>query len=451
MRDRSGGAPGGVSSLFRGGFWLSLYCLLLLLPILVLSSGLGPRGGSGWWFDFSMGVGFAALGIMGGQFLLTARFRRAMAPFGIDVIYVFHRWLAVVGLILIVGHYLILKTLHPGALGPAWPGAAPWHMTAGRLALAFFALLVGTSLWRKLLQLEYDHWRLVHAALATGAIVLSVVHVRGVAYYSANPWSGFLLDLFVATLLLVVVHVRIVKPLLLSGRRWTVTEVVRRTPDSWSLRLRPEAHGGIRFQPGQFGWLSLGVAPWRAKEHPFSFSGSAERSDALEFTIRELGDFTSHVGGTPEGTIAYVDGPHGSFSPDRHPRASGFIFVAGGIGIAPIMSILRTLADRSDRRPCWLVYGNRDREHALFFEELTKLEEALRLEVVHVLREPHPGWDGATGLPDARQIARVARDAPDGTHCFLCGPVPLTDMAERALHGAGIPLRRIHVELFDMA
>ena len=64
--------------------------------------------------------------------------------------------------------------------------------------------------------------------------------------------------------------------------------------------------------------MKLGRSPYTLQEHPFSFSSSAERSDRLEFGIKELGDFTSTIGDTALGTPAYLDGPHGCLSIDRY-------------------------------------------------------------------------------------------------------------------------------------
>lgn len=99
--------------------WSAAYTLLLAAPLVVLASGLVVARGTGWWFDFSMGLGFAALTLLGGQFLLTARFGRATAPLGMDVLYLLHRWLAVLAFTLVVAHYAILRVAYPRTLEPA--------------------------------------------------------------------------------------------------------------------------------------------------------------------------------------------------------------------------------------------------------------------------------------------------------------------------------------------
>jgi predicted ferric reductase len=71
--------------------WVSVYLVLVLAPLLILMFGEVPPG-SGFWRDFSMALGFAGMAMMGVQFLLTARFQRACAPFGIDIIYYYHRY-----------------------------------------------------------------------------------------------------------------------------------------------------------------------------------------------------------------------------------------------------------------------------------------------------------------------------------------------------------------------
>ena len=83
-------------------FWIAFYLVLVLAPLLTLMLAEVPRG-SGFWWDFSMALGFTGMAMMGVQFFLTARFKRASTPFGIDIIYFFHRYLALMAVSFIFG------------------------------------------------------------------------------------------------------------------------------------------------------------------------------------------------------------------------------------------------------------------------------------------------------------------------------------------------------------
>jgi predicted ferric reductase len=146
-----------------------------------------------------------------------------------------------------------------------------------------------------------------------------------------------------------------------------------------------------------------------------------------------------------------VDGPYGAFSVDLHPKAAGFVFVAGGVGVAPMMSMLRTLADRGDRRPLVLFYGSARWNDTIFREELADLRTRLDLRVVHALEEPSGDPAHETGYLTEellrRHLPETARDWP----CFLCGPKAMTDSVLPSLRRLGFPLRHLHTELFEMA
>jgi len=430
--------------------WIALYLLLAVFPLLLLLLGPVPRGGGRWW-DFAMALGFAGLALIGLQFVLTARFRRATAPFGMDIIYFFHRWAAVGGVSLVVAHYAILKVRHGDALGAANPLTASWHMTAGRVALLILVGLVVSSLWRKQLRLEYDRWRLWHGVLAVVAVLLAAAHVVGAGYYTHAPWKRVVWTGYTGMWLLLLGYIRIIKPWSLLKRPYRVTNVRAERGSSWTLTLEPEGHALMKFRPGQFAWLTLGRSPFRAREHPFSFSGSAADPQALHFTIKELGDFTRTIKHVKVGERAFVDGPHGVFTTDFHPNAPGFVFIAGGVGIAPIRSILRTLADRGDTRPLRLVFGNATWDRILFREELEALPGRLNLAVIHVLQEPPPGWSGPAGVLSPQVVRQAIPAEVRPFTFFMCGPKPMTDSVQRTLREMGIPLAQIHLELFDMA
>lgn len=438
-----------MKTILSAFFWVSLYLTLVLAPLAVLMIGEVPPG-SGFWWDFSKALGFAGMAMMGVQFVLTARFRRASAPFGIDIIYYFHRYLAILAFAIIALHFLILRIGYVEALGTMNPLKAPWYLTAGRAALAMFALLIISSLWRKPLRIHYDEWRMLHIGLAVTAFLLALAHIEGVGYYIEAPAKRWLWTGYTLFWLLLIVYIRLIKPWRMRGKPYRVAEVRQERGGSWTLALEPDGHEGMQFQPGQFAWLTLRESPWHVKEHPFSFSSSAVRQDRLEFTIKEVGDFTRTIKQTQVGETAYLDGPYGVFSVDRYPDAPGFVFIAGGVGATPIVSMLRTLADRHERRPQWFVYGNNRWEEVIFREELETLKERLNLRLVHVLKEPPSDWQGESGYVTPELLRKVLPADARRYEYFLCAPKPMSDAVQQGLRALRVPLGRVHFELFDL-
>ena len=250
-------------SLLNAAVWIAIYLLLVLGPVLVML--IGPAAGAGFWWDFAMAIGFAAMAMFGVQFALTARFRRATAPFGIDIIYYFHRFAAVLALLMVFAHALIVLADSPGALSPRNPLSAPWHMTAGRLALLCFAAVVASSLWRKQLKIEYDRWRIWHTLLAAAGFLLALAHINGAGYSIEESAERLLWTAYAAFWILLVAHIRLVRPWLLSRSPYQVVEVRQETRDSWTLAVEPRRGDGIRFQPGQFAWLTARASPFQLK------------------------------------------------------------------------------------------------------------------------------------------------------------------------------------------
>jgi predicted ferric reductase len=246
-----------------------------------------------------------------------------------------------------------------------------------------------------------------------------------------------------------IAYVRVLRPLRARHLRWTVAEVRPERGQVWTLAMQPQSGPPLRFAPGQFAWLTLRASPFAMREHPFSIASSAERGDRIEVSIKALGDFTSTIRDVKVGETAWIDAPYGSFGIDDYPTAHGYAFVAGGIGIAPILSMLRTLADRGDRRPLVLFYGNRAWDRAAFREELDTLAARLNLKIVHVLLEPQPEWAGERGFISEEVLMRHLPPERHLFHCFLCGPTPMTTSVERSLAALGIPAAQVHSEIFD--
>lgn len=438
-----------MRNLAEGGLWIGVYLVLVLAPLCALLIG-EPPPGAGFWWDFAIALGFAGLAMMLVQFLLTARFRRATAPYGIDIIYYFHRYLAVICLLLIAGHAVILVIENPSFVQAFDPVAAPPHLFAAVLSAVALLALVCSSLWRKQIRLEYDAWRVLHVLLAVAAVLCALVHVDGVGYYLATPTKRGLWGVIVATWMTTCLWVRVIKPWSMLRRPYRVARVAPERGNAWTLVLEPAGHQGLRFQPGQFCWLTLRHSPFAMKEHPFSMSSAPAADGRIEITIKELGDFTRTVKHIQAGETAYVDGPYGAFSIDRYQKAPGYVFIGGGIGMAPLISMLRALADRGDGRPHTLFCGNSRWERATFREAVAQLAQRLDLSVVYVLEEPPESWAGERGYLTTDILRRHLPARRASFEYFVCGPTAMIAAVERSLAELGVPLSRYHSELFDL-
>jgi predicted ferric reductase len=431
--------------------WVAIYLLFVAAPLLVLLLGPMPPGKEFWW-DLSMALGFAGMAMMGVQFALTARFKRASAPFGVDIIYLFHRYLAIIALSIVLAHFGILWWSYDEALGSIDPREAPWELTSGRIALVAFTLAVITSEWRKQLRLEYGLWRFTHVVLAILGFAAAAAHIVGIGHYTEAPGKRALWLVVSLLWVLTVVWVRIIRPWQQTQRPYRVIEVREERNEVRTLVLEPDGHKGLkRFKPGQFAWLTLRSCPFRLREHPFSIASAPEQLPQIELGIKGLGDFTKSISDVSPGEVAYLDAPYGVFSIDDHEGAHGFVYIVGGIGVTPCMSMLRSMARRGERRPLWLFYGNEAWDAVAYREEIEALTSQLDLTVVHILEDPPEGWSGEEGFVTMDVLERhLPEKQRTELHYFLCGPPPMLMAAERGLLDLGVSPERIQTEVFEL-
>ncbi|TYL86662.1 oxidoreductase [Bradyrhizobium rifense] len=431
----------------RGAVWLVVYLLFILAPLFALLVGSHPPLRD-FWTELSIAFGYSGLAMMGLQFGLTARFRYVTEPWGEDVIYHFHRQISLMAAGLVVAHPIILVAVQPQLLAPSNMLEAPLTAHFALVSIASVIALVVTALWRVALKMSYENWHLIHVVLAVVAIIAGIVHMVGSGFYLADPWKRLLwigLTVFWIGLL---IYVRIIKPLFMLRRPYRVAEVRKERGDTFTLVMQPDRHPGFRFSPGQFGWLTVWDSPFAITAHPFSFSSSAEATDGfVEMTIRNLGDFTSKINTVPAGKRVYLDGPYGAFTIGN--PADMHVLVAGGIGVTPMMSMIRTLADRADQRPVVLLYGVQDWESITFREELEELKARLSLTVVYVLSRPPDGWTGETGFISSEIFKRHLMPPYADHEYFICGPNVMMDAIEKALGEMNVPMSKYHSERYS--
>ena len=250
------------------------------------------------------------------------------------------------------------------------------------------------------------------------------------------------LSALVLVLLGVLAHRWVWRPLFSRQGAYVVYGVRRESETVSTLVLAPVhlRRGGLRFAPGQFVWLRLKRGVVGAEEHPFTIASSARVTGRIELTVRDQGDFSGLLSTLRTGSKVWLDGPHGSFSTEAAPGSAGLVLLAGGVGITPMMSMLRTLADRGDTRTHRLVLAERVTE-PLFADELTALARRLDLRVTRT--------DGRR--IDADLLAEVLPAEPAARQVldyFVCGSPSVLAGSLAALDQIGIPAPRIHTEQF---
>jgi predicted ferric reductase len=435
-----------VTLAVRGVFWVLAYLGVVGAPLAFALIG-GSQPDHDFVTNFSVALGFVGLAMMGLEFALVARFESMAAPFGEDALLQFHRQIGYVGLVFVLVHVAISAhwdelTFHRAINAPAlvWFGMA---------ALVALIALTATSVWRKRLRLSYEWWHRAHTVLAVVIVVTALVHIYFVDEYVGSLVKQVLWGLMTAAFVALTVWVRVVKPWTMRRQPWRLERVGAERGQTTTLAMSPPAGSPFRFEPGQFAWFAFGRSPFSLTKHPFSFSSSAEQAET-EIAVKALGDYTSRISELEPGIPVYVDGPHGIFSIDQSEGA-GFGLIAGGVGIAGLISMVRTMADREDARPVVLVYANRDWEGIAFREALDELTQRMNLTVVHVLEHPPPGWKGETGYVTGEVLSRSLPPGFRRFQFFICGPEPMMDAAERTLLDIGVPGERVHTERFDMA
>ncbi|WP_302138906.1 ferredoxin reductase family protein [Halomonas alkalicola] len=427
--------------------WGAIYLVLALLPVAGVVA-FSPAEGRGFGVELGTLLGLLALVVMALQALVSGRHRWFGEALGFDNLLQFHRRMGHFALLLVVAHPLVMLASRPAWLDYLDPRDDTLRALALIGLLLATLLLVVTSLWRQACGLSYERWRALHGLLAVAVVGGGLGHALMVGHVTRGL-PGWLLGGLVGASLLLVAQSRLLRPWRLRRRPWQVVEASPARGDATTLVLAPVGGHRLAFAPGQFAWITLGDTPFRLQQHPFSIASSAARPERLAFTIKRLGDFTATLPEVPAGTRAFVEGPYGAFLPDAG-NPSGAVLIAGGIGVTPVMSILRTFADRGESLPLWLIYANPTWEEATFREELDALAERLDLEVIHVLDEPPEGWQGERGKVDRELLSRCL-PADDGRRdYFICGPDPLMDAAEGALIELGVAPTRLHSDRFDM-
>lgn len=316
--------------------WLTLFIVLVLAPL-----GLALVGHTeeyrGFWIEFGIALGFIGLAMMGLQFVLTARYSKIGAPFGMDELLQFHGNAGYFAWALILGHFIILFLADSEFLKFLDPTVnLPRAIALFGVIIAVTALIV-TTYWREKLNIIYEWWRASHGLLALFVVFVGTVHIMQVRFYVSEIWQQVLWITMSVAAIGLLVHNRVWRPYQMKKKPWKIASITEEVDETWTLEFEPAGHDGLSFKAGQFVWITIGDTPFSIQQHPFTISSSAEKENIM-LTIKELGDFTSQVGELEIGTTAYIEGPYGNFTLGSS-NSQHNVFIIGGELVLPRPSV----------------------------------------------------------------------------------------------------------------
>jgi predicted ferric reductase len=398
--------------------------------------------------------------------ILGARFKLLDALFGgLDKLYRFHRRNGQVAFVLLVCHAASMiasrATLSTSSALSLLSPAAGWTVFAGVVALVLAAIVLALTLYARL---GHEVFVYVHRFFG-GALIFATLHMFWSPGLQSTPAVRAYLGVLVAAALAAWIYRSLFGSVLVRRYQYAVVEVRQPGPSVVAIGMEP-MDGHLRYMPGQFVFVTfysskldaqlhpmsmasegssavITLRPGDAREqfHPFSLT-SAPAEGRLRIAIKAVGDFTSAIQQLTAGAVARVEGPYGGFSYVHTPNPAQ-IWIAGGIGITPFVSMARSLEGIERDLDIDLFYGFKTRAEGYFLDELAAISD----------RSPHLRFfevsEDEQGRITTDMLSRVSGDL-SRRDFFVCGPPAMIDNMKGQLMTAGVRRARIHYEKFAL-
>lgn len=405
-------------------WWRSLY------PGLPVSSRLT---------DLARLMGIAGFVLLPVQLALGSRLKFLDSNIGLDRLLIIHRssGIVIAGMILLHPLMMIISEQASGF-------AVPFGLTkaTGLIAISALFAAVGSPLIIRRIFPHYETWAGIHR-IAFLVFPLAFIHSF---FFGDNPSRKPLLFLWLLISLIyaAIIFHRFITRYLSYHSPYRISKITAETPliNTLALKGKPLAH-----HPGQFAFLkvtSKGAFQW----HPFTISSSPSRPEVITFTIKSVGDFTSEISSLKEGQSAFLLGPFGNFVLPRD-KDIPIVFLAGGIGITPFLSMIAWLADKGENRHITLLWANKTKQDIFAQKEFSGFQLKISgLKIVHVISRDLD-WNGEKGHINEAVIRRNVSESEKAVF-LLCGPPAFMNTVRDILKEMGIEKNRIILERFSL-
>lgn len=226
-------------------------------------------------------------------------------------------------------------------------------------------------------------------------------------------------------------------------RLFQLKRVIRETVDTFTIELQPcEEIDRFEFRPGQFNMVYI----YGVGEVPISISGDPANQHIITHTTRAVGTVTKAMDKMQRGDTLGIRGPYGTPWPVANANGQDVVFIAGGIGLAPLRPALyEVIAHREQYGKVVLLYGTRTPSDVLFRQELENWRARFDLEIYVTVDRAMSGWRGNVGVV-TNLIPRAPFD-PQNTIAFICGPEVMMRFTAIELHKRGVDNEQIYISM----
>ncbi|UCD90072.1 MAG: ferric reductase-like transmembrane domain-containing protein [Desulfobacterales bacterium] len=384
------------------------------------------------------------------QVLLASRIKLLDRIFSLNRIYFFHRVNGIAIAILVLLHPILILAAENFAIFPFEVRYWPEFLGVGLMVI--MAVLVATANWRLLFGFAYDKWLRLHRLGVVPAIALILIHILFVSETFKSGLPRVFVCVITGVNLLLILRLWYYRffPGKTGKSSFVISAVERVGRDAYAVDVKPHDGQLFSYIPGQFAFITPISANVPKEEHPFTIASTPSRHDALQFIIRTHGDWTGKIHRLQVGDSVFIDGPYGLFSHVVSLGNDPIIMIAGGIGITPMLSMLRYMANMDDQRKILLIWSNKTKEYIVFPEEFRNLKYLLKnFKIINIITRGHEDGD-EQGRLDQAKLERLLKGFSRTSKVFICGPFEMMKEVSRVVKKIGFSSTRVYKEAFKL-
>lgn len=456
----------------RGKPYLLGFTLITAL-ILILSAVSLHLYFAGFWdyiFDqYSLSIVFGVMPyfMFVAVIMLAARIRFLDNLIGHDKVMRIHGILAIISWLLVFVHIILKFVIFRSISVQSSMGTIAFVIFSIAILITVLFMVKTTldklKIWasfkaglKSKFKIDYSQAKCFHN-ISAWAFIFLIIHVQ--LAYSTKMDSALAILMGVSGFIALSTYVfhKLIRVIWRKSQAIKINKINKLSAKIVEIRMDKSSAISKKHRAGQFAFFRFYADKNKAKisteEHPFTIA-SNPNSDYLGIIVKNLGDFTGALANLAKGTKVVVDGPYGNFIPDNkhESKNEGYLFIAGGIGITPFLSILASFDEKELLKTtrCTLIWSVKTKKDLIYKEYLENLAEKYKLFTFYPLITADKDKSICQKL-DKEFLAKTLNDfKPTLPYLYFCGPVSFLDFTVATLKKLKYPLSKFHYEKFSL-